>query len=78
MVSRPKIFFFKNLNMITDYIFIFLRGGGRRNEWVGIWFVGGRGGDGGMSLHLFDNISINIKDDYSWFTSARDKNDVES
>lgn len=26
MVSRPKIFFFKNLNMITDYIFIFLRG----------------------------------------------------
>lgn len=78
MVSRPKNFFFKNLNMITNYIFIFLRGG-RRNEWVGIWFAGGRGGgDGGMSLHLFDNISINIKDDYSWFTSARDKNDVES
>lgn len=74
MVSRPKIFFFKNLNMITDYIFIFLRGGDA--ETSGLVF-GLRVG-GGMSLHLFDNISINIKDDYSWFTSARDKNDVES
>lgn len=78
MVSRPKNFFFKNLNMITDYIFIFLRGGTQKR--VGWYLVCGWawGGGGGMSLHLFDNISINIKDDYSWFTSARDKNDVES
>lgn len=77
MVSRPKIFFFQEFEYDNWLYFYFFKGG-RRNEWVGIWFAGGRGGDGGMSLHLFDNISINIKDGYSWFTSARDKNDVES
>lgn len=46
MVSRPKKFFFKNLNMITDYIFIFLRGGDAETSGLVFGLRVGVGGTG--------------------------------
>lgn len=53
MVSRPKIFFFKNLNMITDYIFIFLRGGDAETSGLVFGLRVGVGGTGACpSIYL--------------------------